>query len=118
MTQTPSIRLSEAALQKAVHDLIHEYASHKPSHGEIDTEAILDDKTGHYEVMLVGWDGERRVHGTAIHVDIIGDKIWIQHDGTSPGVALDLVEAGIPKESIVLAFRPPHARPHTGFAVA
>lgn len=110
--------MDRMTLQKTVHNLIREYASHKPSHGEIETEAILDDEKGHYEVMLVGWDGERRVHGTAIHIDIIGEKIWIQHDGTSPGVALDLVEAGIPKESIVLGFRPPHARPLTGFAVA
>ncbi len=30
---------------------------------------------------------------------------------------LELVEAGIPHESIVLGFRPPEIRPHTGFAV-
>ena len=67
--------------------------------------------------MLVGWDNGRRVHGTTIHIDIIDDKIWIQYDGTESGVALDLVEAGVPRESIVLAFRPPEIRPHTGFAV-
>jgi hypothetical protein len=39
----------------------------------------------------VGWDGPRRVHGVLLHIDIIGNKVWIQHDGTSPGVAEELV---------------------------
>jgi hypothetical protein len=103
--------------QEIVQSLILEYASYKPSHGEIETEAIIDPEKGHYEVLHVGWDGPRRVHGAVIHIDIIGDKIWIQHDGTSPGVAEELVEAGIPREAIVLGFRPAHLRQYTGFAV-
>jgi hypothetical protein len=95
-----------------------EYATYKPSHGQIETEAIIDPDKGHYELLHVGWDGVRRVHGAVIHIDIIGDKIWIQHDGTSPGVAEELVEAGIPRENIVLAFHPAHLRQYTGFATA
>jgi hypothetical protein len=101
-----------------VRRLIMEYAGYKPSHGQIETEAIIDPERGHYEVMHIGWDGVRRVHGTVIHIDIIGDKIWIQHDGTSPGVAEELVEAGIPRDAIVLGFHPAYVRQHTGFAVA
>ncbi|HEY3997870.1 MAG TPA: element excision factor XisI family protein [Candidatus Xenobia bacterium] len=52
-----------------------------------------------------------------LHVDIRGGKFWIQHDGTEGGIANDLVEAGVPKDHIVLAFRPPEYRQHTGFAV-
>ena len=82
-----------------------------------ETEAVIDDEKGHYELMHVGWDGDRRVHGSVIHIDIIGKKIWVQHDGTSPGIAMELVEAGIPREDIVLAFHPAYVRQHTGFAV-
>lgn len=103
--------------RQVVRELILEYAKHKPSHGEIETEAVIDDQKGHYEVMHVGWDGDRRVHGSVIHLDIIGKKIWVQHDGTSPGIAMELVEAGIPREDIVLAFHPAYVRQHTGFAV-
>ena len=52
-----------------------------------------------------------------IHVELIKDKIWIQYDGTEEGIATDLLEAGVPKEHIVLGFRPPEIRPYTGFAV-
>lgn len=92
--------------------------STNPSHGQIDTEAVTDTENGHYEVLHVGWDGARRVHGSVIHIDIIDDKVWIQYDGTSRPVAEELVSAGIPKESIVLGFFPADERMHTGYATA
>jgi hypothetical protein len=102
----------------AVRNIITEYAGYRPAHGQIDTEVVIDPAKDHYELLHVGWDGPRRVHGVLLHIDIIGDKIWIQHDGTSPGVAEELVEAGVPREAIVLGFRPARLRAHSGFAVA
>jgi hypothetical protein len=103
--------------REIVHHLITEYARYKPAHGEIDTEAIVDRDHDHYEVMHVGWDGVRRVHGSVVHIDIIDGKVWIQYDGTSRPVAEELIAAGIPREDIVLAFHPANVRPLTGFAV-
>ncbi|MBI1914828.1 MAG: XisI protein [Planctomycetes bacterium] len=103
--------------REIVRRVIREYASYKPSNGQIDTEAIEDRDRDHYEVMHVGWDGQRRVHGSVVHIDIIGDKVWLQYDGTSRPVADELIEAGIPREDIVLGFHPPDVRPLTGFAV-
>ena len=103
--------------RQIVRRVIEEYASYKPSHGRIDTEPIVDRERDHYEVMHVGWDGQRRVHGSVVHLDIIGGKVWVQYDGTSQPVAEELVRAGIPREDIVLAFHPEYVRQHTGFAV-
>lgn len=97
--------------------VIEEYASHKLSHGETVTEAIIDPVRDHYEVMNVGWDKHRRIHGCVIHCDLIGDKIWIQHDGTDRPVAEELIQAGVPKEDIVLGFHSKEVRPFTEFAV-
>ena len=101
-----------------VRKLICAYASYKPSHGCIKTEAIIDPENDHYEVMHVGWDGVRRVHGCIVHIDIIDEKVWIQYDGTSSSVADALLAAGIPREAIVLGFHPPELRQYTDFAVA
>ena len=98
--------------------IINEYASYKPAHGEIETEAVIDTERDHYQVMNVGWQGESRVHGCVIHLDIINGKFWIQHDGTNWPVADALLEASVPKEDIVLAFYPADVRPDTEFAVA
>jgi hypothetical protein len=101
-----------------VREVIHEYASYKPSHGCIKTEAVIDPEQNHYEVMHVGWDGVRRVHGCVVHIDIIDEKVWIQYDGTSSPVADALLAAGIPREAIVLGFHPPELHQYTDFAVA
>ena len=103
--------------REIVRRLIDEYASYKPYHGQIETEAIVDPNRDHYEVMHVGWDGVRRVRGSVVHIDIIDGKVWIQYDGTTRPVAQELMAAGIPREAIVLGSHPPHVRQHTGFAI-
>jgi hypothetical protein len=65
-----------------------------------------------------GWQDGYRIYGTLLHIDIISNKPWIQHDGTEEGIAYDLVAAGIPKEQIVLGFRTLEQRKHTEFAVS
>jgi hypothetical protein len=88
------------------------------AYGDIQQELVFDRKRDRYLLMNVGWDEGKRVHGALIHLDIIDGKVWVQRDGTEDGVALELLEAGIPKERIVLAFRSLEARRYTGFAVA
>ena len=80
-----------------VRRLILEYAQYKPANGQIETEAVIDEERGHSEVMEVGWQGERRVHSSVIHIDIIGDKVWLQHDSTNAVIADELMMAGIPQ---------------------
>jgi hypothetical protein len=55
--------------------LIEEYARYRPSNGQIETEIVIDPERDHYELMHVGWDGERRVHGSVIHIDIFDGKV-------------------------------------------
>jgi hypothetical protein len=102
--------------RQIVRRIIEDYAV-PPSNGKIDVEAIVDPTKDHYEVMQVGWDRHRRVHGCVIHLDIINGKIWIQYDGTNRPVAEELMAAGVPKEDIVLGWHPAELRPLTEFAV-
>jgi hypothetical protein len=71
------------------------------------SQVIFDDERGHYLVLDFGWSGNKYLHATPIHCD-----------ETEEGIATDLMEAGIPKEDIVLGFRYPKVRKYTGFAVA
>ena len=82
------------------------------------SQVLFDDKRGQYLIIDLGWNGDSYLHATPIHITLIRDKVWIQYDDTEEGVATDLVNAGIPKENIVLGFRHPKIRQHTGFAVA
>jgi XisI protein len=82
------------------------------------SQTLFDDERGQYLVLDIGWNGDNYLHTTPIHLSLINDKIWIQCDDTEEGVSTDLVEAGVPKKDIVLGFRHPKIRQHTGFAVA
>ena len=86
--------------------VLTEYSQYAYAYGEIGRQTVFDRTRDHYLLMSVGWD-KRRVHGCLIHVDLIDGKCWIQRDGTESGIARDLEAAGIPKDRIVLAFRPP-----------
>ena len=58
------------------------------------------------------------MRGCTLHLDIKDDRIWIQYDGTEEGIATELVRQGVPRERIVLGFRPKAVRPYTDFAAA
>ena len=104
--------------KQTIKQVLEEYAQYDPVGDEIEMETIFDDDQGRYELVALGWQNKRRVHGSVIHIDMKADKVWLQHDSTDADIANLLVERGIPPEHIVLAFHPPHYRQHTGFAVA
>ena len=81
-----------------------------------ESELVFDDERQHYELMQCGWIGLHRVHGSVIHIDLKGDKVWIQFDGTNEHIAQRLMDEGIPQDHIVLGFHAPYKRPLTAFA--
>jgi hypothetical protein len=81
-------------------------------------KTVFDETADIYLVVVEGWQNVRRLHGCLVHVEIKGDKIWIQQDGTEHGVAAELLAADVPRNSIVLGFKSPQNRGHTQFAAA
>ncbi|MCA6504167.1 MAG: element excision factor XisI family protein [Pseudanabaena sp.] len=49
---------------------------------------------------------------------MIGNRLWVQSDGTEDGITDELVAAGILKQDIVLGFQEPAVRKYTGYGVA
>ncbi len=91
--------------------------SHPLAYGEVDVQHIFDRDHDHYQLVYAGWIQKERQYGCLIHADIKDGKIWIQYDGTEVGVANELVELGVPKTDIVLAYHSPSMRQYNGFAV-
>jgi hypothetical protein len=81
-------------------------------------KTLFDETSDNYLVVVEGWEDVRRLHGCLVHVEIKNGKIWILLDGAEDGIAAELLAAGIPKDRIVLGFKSPGSRQHTGFAVA
>ncbi len=85
---------------------------------EFETQMIFDTINDHYQVLFVGWEGFKRTFGAPIHIDIKNGKLWIQQNMTDYDFIGELIDKGIPKEDIVLAFHAPYKRKYTDFAAA
>ena len=95
---------SVAFYQRCIKQVLNEYESLQTD--QLSTELIFDDERGHYLVMWLGWNGYKRVHECAIHIDIINDKVVIQWNDTEELIEDSLTSLGIPKENIVLGTIP------------
>lgn len=104
--------------RQCIQQLLTEYAAIPVSNGSIESHVIFDIERDHYQVMDIGWDGDRRVHGCVIHLDIRNGKIWLQHNMTERRIAHELVAMGVPAEDIVLGLHTPSMWKYTGFGVA
>ncbi len=98
---------------------LQEYGKIKPANmPDIESYVIADRENNHFQLLQSGWQDNRFVFTVVFHFDIKDGKIWFQRNITEREVVDTLMEQGVPKEDIVLGFRHPQVRPHTGFAVA
>lgn len=101
-----------------IQELLTERANRRRKSDPVVSETIFDTVRDRYQLVNVGWkDSSTRIYGCVLHLDIIDGKIWVQHDGTEEAIANQLVERGVPKQEIVLAYHAPHVRQYTEFAV-
>lgn len=106
-----------ARYRQIILDLITEYQVRVAGCEGLETYLAIDREGEHYQVLRDGWRNDYRFYGCVLHFDIKDGKIWIRHDGTEDAMAERLVELGVPREDIVLAFHPPYVRQHTAYAV-
>lgn len=90
-------------------------ASIPPKAREYSVQTVFDTEHDLYLLLYVGWVGYKHQFGCTLGLEIKDGKIWIQHDGTEEGIANRLVEMGVPKQDIVLAFHEPEVREYTDF---
>lgn len=77
---------------------------------DIENRVIADCENNSFQLLRIGWQGERHVFSVVFHFDIIDGKVWFQRNTTEHDVVDELVEMCIPEKDIVLGFIPPFAR--------
>ncbi|NEQ37291.1 MAG: XisI protein [Okeania sp. SIO3I5] len=60
-----------------IQKVIQEYAGDRYTRKDVDRELIFDTKNHHYQIVHVGWEGDRRVYGCVLHFDIKGGFVVI-----------------------------------------
>ncbi|EAZ89566.1 XisI protein [Crocosphaera chwakensis] len=103
--------------RQLVKNILLEYTNYNSNSNGLETQAIFDEEREHYQVVNFGWEGQKYVHYCLIHIDLKGDKIWIQWNMTEQDIAEDLVELGVSAQDIVIGFHPPKLRKLTDYAV-
>ncbi len=100
----------ELGYSQLIKELLKEHASYQAADRSVENQLIFDTENHH-------WQGEKRIYGCPIHVNIKDGTIWIQPDFTEAGIAQQLVERGVPKSEIVLSLRSPFVRQFSEFAI-
>ncbi|MBC8870966.1 MAG: XisI protein [Planctomycetes bacterium] len=103
--------------RQLLEQVLRDHPAHPPGR-PVETRLVVDRERDDYLLLDVGWGEKGRVHCLFAHLRLRDGKVWIEKDGTERGFAVELVEAGIPKEDIVLAFYRPQQRKLTDYAVA
>ncbi len=105
--------------RKLVRDMLTEIADRFRRNSNWEIIEAFDEEHGQYLLFTDGWEGEHRDYGCFMHLEVkIDGKIWLRRDGTDLDIGQDLLDEGVPKSDIVLAFHSPRKREWTGFAVA
>jgi hypothetical protein len=107
-----------ALYRRAIQMILADYVKVPISNGKIESQAVFDTQRDHYQVINVGWDSHRRVHGCVLHLDIKDGKVWVQHNMTEMPIPQELMALEVAKEDILLGFQAVYMREYTGFGVA
>jgi hypothetical protein len=103
--------------RSSIESILRSQAEQLYHYGDVTIHLIISSDNNHYLLVHEGWEDGCRIHGTIVHIEIRDHQIWIHFDGTEEGIAEALVANGIDKEHIILAFQPPHLRPHSGYGI-
>jgi|GEM_PF-1931295 len=69
--------------RQIVRTFLEEYAQESVSPNEnVTAELVFDEKRDRYLLVHVGWQGARRIYGCPMQIDIIDNKVWLQHNST------------------------------------
>ena len=97
--------------RQIVRTFLEEYAQESVSPNEnVTAELVFDEKRDRYLLVQVGWQGARRIYGCPIQIDIIENKVWLQHNSTEVFVDQELIARGIPEDDMVLGLQSPRIR--------
>ncbi len=104
--------------RKYIKEIILWAAGNKYANSSLEKKPVFDTDRDRYLLMVNGFEGKQRFNYALIDVEIRNGKFWIHYDGLEDGVATYLLEKGVPKADIVLAFYSPEKRKLTEFALS
>ena len=85
----------------------------------IEYQVIIDEKSGHCQLLQTGWYEKRYIHAVVFHFQVKENgKVWLFANNTDTPIDYEMIKRGIPTSDIVVAFHSESVRALTPFAVA
>lgn len=98
--------------QQIVQTFLEEFAQEDPN-----AQIVFDRERDRYLVLHNEWRNDYRIYGCAIHLDIIDNQIWIQHNSTEIYIERELAQRGVPPQDVIFGFRAPSIRDRLAAAI-
>lgn len=84
---------------------VKRHARFQPANGNIQTHAVCDREIDEYMVIDSGWNEKgRRIYDVVIHFRLQNNQVSIERDNTDAEIVRELIENGIKKDDIILAY--------------
>lgn len=94
--------------------VLHEWGRCGSAEDGVETRVVIDWDRDTYRLQSIGWQNDRRISHTAFHARIVNDSLWIEWDGTHPGLMLERQHRGVLRDRIVLGWLHPAMREPPG----
>lgn len=97
--------------QQIVAEVLNEINTKLTNQKDRETLLSIDHQHGQYILISDGWEDTKRYYNPIVHIEIKPDNsVWLRHDNTDLEIGQELVDRGIARKDIVLAFYSPQMR--------
>ncbi len=91
--------------RQILQQVVKRHAQFQPANGQIETHAVCDIENGDYMVVDSGWNEKgRRIYDVVLHFRLQDGIVHVERDNTDAEVVRELLDAGIGKDDIILAY--------------
>lgn len=91
--------------RQILESVVKRHAQFQPANGQIQTHAVCDRENDEYMVIDSGWNEKgRRIYDVVVHFRLQNSTVFVERDNTDAEVVRELLETGVEKDDIVLAY--------------
>lgn len=104
-------------LETALIDVLCEYRDYLNGGKSIPVQLVIDRESKHYQLLMIGWQKQKRHFGVLAHFSIQAGNLNIEYNGTEEDFVKSLEEHGVQNSELVIGFHPDSLRAMPGYAV-
>lgn len=91
--------------RQILESVVKRHARFQPANGNIQTHHVCDRERNEYMVIDSGWNEKgRRIYDVVLHFRLQNGTVQVERDNTDAEVVRELLDSGIAKDDIILAY--------------